>query len=182
MTPIAIVTLALALSVDAFVAALGRGAQSGRPGFTAALSTGAVFGAIEAFTPLLGWAAGLVASQFVAAIDHWIAFTLLVLVGGRMVLHALAKSTPRATTGSLVITAIGSSIDAFAVGISLAMMDAPILIVALSIGAATMAMATAGTLVGASLGRRFGRWAEIMGGLALVTLGTAILIEHTLLA
>ncbi len=182
MTPLAIATLALALSIDAFVAALGRGAQAARPGFVAALSTGAVFGAIEAVTPLLGWAAGLAASRFVTAIDHWIAFLLLTLVGARMVLHALGRRRPATGTGSLIVTAIGSSIDAFAVGISLAVLGAPILIVALSIGCATMAMATLGTLAGASLGRRFGRWAEIAGGLALVALGTAILIDHTLLA
>ncbi|MCO6384757.1 MAG: manganese efflux pump [Vannielia sp.] len=182
MTPLAIATLSLALSIDAFVAALGRGAQTARPGFTAALSTGAVFGAIEALTPLLGWAAGLAAAQFVEAIDHWIAFTLLALVGARMVLHALAKTRPEPSAGGLVVTAIGSSIDAFAVGISLALLGAPILIVALSIGAATLVMATLGTLAGASLGRRFGRWAEVAGGLALIALGTGILIEHILLA
>ncbi|SIO31832.1 manganese efflux pump MntP family protein [Vannielia litorea] len=182
MTPLAIATLALALSIDAFVAALGRGAQSARPGLAAALSTGAVFGAVEALTPLLGWAAGLAAAGFVTAIDHWIAFVLLTLVGARMVLHALAKSTRPATTGGLVITALGSSIDAFAVGISLAVLGAPILVVALCIGMTTLAMATLGTLAGASLGRRFGRWAEVAGGVALIALGTGILVEHTLLA
>ncbi len=182
MTPLAIATLALALSIDAFVAALGRGAQVARPGFAAALSTGAVFGAIEALTPLLGWAAGLAAAQFVEAIDHWIAFLLLALVGGRMVLHALAKSRPAPTAGGLVLTAIGSSIDAFAVGISLAVLGAPIITVAVAIGAATLVMATLGTLAGASLGRRFGTLAEVAGGLALIALGTGILLDHTLLA
>ncbi|MBS8229095.1 manganese efflux pump MntP [Vannielia litorea] len=182
MTPLAIATLALALSIDAFVAALGRGAQSARPGLVAALSTGAVFGAIEALTPLLGWVVGLAAAQFVTAIDHWIAFLLLALVGTRMVLHALAPSRPAPTAGGLVLTAVGSSIDAFAVGISLAVLGAPILIVALAVGTATLVMATLGTLAGASLGRRFGHIAEVLGGLALIALGTAILLDHTILA
>ena len=180
MTPLAILTLAIALSADAFVAALGRGAQL-RPGFTAALGTGAVFGAVEALTPLLGWAAGLAAAQHVAAVDHWIAFALLALVGGRMIAHARTDAAPGGTA-ALLFTAVGSSVDAFAVGISLAVLGTPILPVMLAVGLASMAMATLGMLAGRSLGHRFGRLAEVAGGLALIALGTAILAQHTLLA
>lgn len=182
MSVVAITTLALALSMDAFVAALGRAAGGVRPGLRAALGTGAVFGAIEALTPLLGWAAGLAAAGFVQAIDHWIAFVLLGLVGGRMVLHALVPDRRRHGPSALLITAIGSSVDAFAVGISLAVLKAPIMPVALAIGFATMSMATLGTLAGRTLGRRFGTVAEVFGGLALVGLGIAILLKDTLLA
>ncbi|MGG7568208.1 manganese efflux pump MntP family protein [Rhodovulum sp. DZ06] len=181
MTPLSIGALALSMSMDAFVAALGKGAAA-RPSLPAALRTGAIFGAVEAVTPLVGWAAGVVAARHVAAVDHWIAFGLLTLVGVRMVLQAWTREdgeTPRETSVRAVLaTAIGTSVDAMAVGVSLAFWEVNILVVAAAIGAATMAMSSAGMLAGRFLGTRFGRIAESFGGLALCALGTSILVEH----
>jgi len=83
MTPLAIIILALGMSADAFAASLGRGAAL-RPSFPRAVRDGLVFGVIEAITPVVGWALGLVAAGFVGAVDHWIAFILLAIVGGKM--------------------------------------------------------------------------------------------------
>lgn len=184
MSPFAIALLAVGMSVDALIASIGRGAALGRPSFAEAARTGAVFGVVEAITPLIGWAAGVVASQYVQAIDHWIAFGLLGAVGARMFLHALkrsAESPPVSSSrsfGVLIATAVGTSLDAMAVGVSLAFLQANILVIALSIGLATALMSTGGMLAGRLLGARFGRYAEMVGGLLLVGLGASILFEH----
>ncbi|MCA2012645.1 manganese efflux pump MntP family protein [Cereibacter sphaeroides] len=182
MSPIAIGVLAVSMSVDAFIASLGKGASSPRPSWGTALRTGAIFGVIEALTPLIGWAAGIAASQAIVAIDHWIAFALLAGVGLHMVLQAWragdAPASGQATLAATVITAIGTSLDAMAVGVSLAFLDVNIVVIALAIGLATMVMSSTGVLAGRFLGRRFGRWAETLGGIALFGLGAMILVEH----
>lgn len=184
MSPIAIGVLAIGMSIDALIASIGRGAQgAARPGFGAALKTGAVFGAVETVTPLIGWALGVAAASFVQAVDHWIAFGLLALVGGRMVMAAMAaraeaEEAPKAGMMALIATAVGTSVDAAAVGVSLAFLDVNIWVVAVAIGCATMVMSTTGILAGRLLGQRFGRWAEALGGIALMGLGLTILIEH----
>jgi len=183
-------TLALGLSVDAFAAAIGKGAALDRPRFSEALRTGMIFGCVEALTPVIGWAIGLAAASSVDAFDHWIAFVLLVAVGGRMVVQAsrghdgeAPPSRPR-RHGLMVLfaTAIGTSLDAMAVGVTLAFIGADITVAAIAIGLATAVMATIGMLLGRYLGGRFGRLAEALGGVALIGLGTKILVEHTLLA
>ena len=184
MSPVSIAVLAVGMSVDALLASIGRGAASRRPRFAEALRTGAIFGVVEAITPLIGWAAGLAASQYVAAIDHWIAFILLGIVGGRMVLHSLRPAEERSASAqdsslwALMATAIGTSIDAMAVGVSLAFLDVNILVVALAIGFATFLMSTGGMMAGNLIGATFGRWAERVGGMALVCLGLSILFSH----
>lgn len=95
MSPVSIAVLAVGMSVDALLAALGRDAAAKRPHLPEALRTGAIFGIVETITPLIGWAAGFAASQYVAAVDHWIAFVLLGLVGGRMVRHSLKPAEER---------------------------------------------------------------------------------------
>ncbi|SFI46968.1 manganese efflux pump MntP family protein [Albimonas pacifica] len=181
MSPTAIGILALTLSLDAFVAALGRGAVERPAGWARALRTGAIFGAIEALTPLIGWGLGVAASQHVAAVDHWVAFTLLGAAGLHMTFHALTArpEAPRpASLWGTVATAVGSSIDAMAVGVSLAFLQVNILAVAAAVGLATLAMSTTGVLAGRLLGRRLGRIVGVLGGLALIALGASILAEH----
>lgn len=181
MSPISIGILAVSMSIDAFVASIGKGTTEDRPGLAMTLRTGAIFGAIEATTPLLGWLAGVAASQHVADVDHWIAFTLLAGVGTHMVLQAWtrAENDPRATTlWATIITAIGTSIDAMAVGVSLVFLQVNILVIAIAIGATTMVMSSAGLVVGRYVGSRFGRIAETLGGVALFAIGVMILCEH----
>lgn len=188
MSPLAIAALAFTMSADSFAVAVGRGAASGRPHLGEALRTGVVFGIVEALTPLIGWLAGMAASQFVEAVDHWIAFALLAGVGLHM-LHAAIRGADEddAGTGSkprsrslavLIATAVGTSLDAMAVGVSLALLQVDIVVIALAIGASTFVMASGGMLLGCVIGERCGRGAELIAGLALCGLGTAILIEH----
>ncbi len=184
MTLLATILLAFGMSMDAFAASIGKGATLHKPSFGEALRTGAIFGLIEAATPVIGWALGLTASQYVAAWDHWIAFTLLGLLGGRMVYQGVRRreaETQRAGRHSLAVlvtTAIATSLDAMAVGIGLAFLDVNILGTATAIGLATLVMATLGILVGRFLGPLVGRGAEIAGGLLLIAIGGNILFEH----
>jgi manganese efflux pump family protein len=184
MSPFAIAVLAVSMSVDAFAVSVGRGAALGRPRVAEALRTGVVFGVVEALTPVVGWAAGVAASQVVAAVDHWIAFALLAGVGLHM-LHLAAQGRPDdaadprpASFAILVATAIGTSLDAMAVGVSLAFLEVNIVVIALAIGLATFVMSSGGMLVGRLVGARLGRAAEAIAGVALCGLGTLILCEH----
>ena len=185
MSPFSIFVIALSMSADACAAAIARGVAH-KPSLGQAVRAGLVFGGVETVTPLLGWAAGLVAAGFIAAIDHWVAFALLAIVGGKMILESFEDRDPEeeAATPSrgllmLVLTAIGTSIDAAAVGVTLALLDVNILIVALAIGFATFTMATLGMLLGSRLGTHFGALFERLGGVALIAIGIVILAEHT---
>ncbi len=189
MSPVAIAVLSVSMSADAFAAAIGRGAQH-RPTVSQALRSGLVFGVIEAITPLIGFALGVAAAGFVAAIDHWIAFGLLGAVGAKMIWEALKReeeaveaenaSGKAASRGllALVATAVGTSIDAGAVGVGLALLDANIWLIAACIGFTTFALATLGLLVGKAAGARLGKIVELIGGVALIALGLKILLEH----
>ncbi|KAB7644968.1 manganese efflux pump MntP family protein [Polymorphobacter fuscus] len=183
MTPAAIAILSLSMSTDAFAAAIGRGAAH-RPDVPAALKAGLVFGVIEGLTPLIGWSLGLLAAGFVEAIDHWIAFALLSLVGANMIRQSRQPvetdaPAPRSGRWALVGTAIGTSIDAAAVGVSLAFIGANIWVIAAAIGFSTFVLTTIGMLIGKAVGLRFGKTAERVGGLALIAIGLGILLEHT---
>ena len=190
MNPFSTVLLALAMSTDAFAAAVGKGAALHRPRWSEALRTGLIFGVIEALTPLVGWALGQAAESYVKQWDHWIAFALLGVLGLRMVYEGFgqpdAAETDDAGGGrasrhgfwTLAFTGFATSIDAMAVGVGLAFIDVPILPIAASIGVATFAMVTTGVMVGRLLGAVLGKRAEIVGGLVLIGVGVAILVEH----
>jgi len=177
--------LAFGMSMDAFAAAIGKGASLHRPGLKEALRTGLIFGVIEALTPLIGWSIGIVASKYVMAWDHWVAFTLLLILGGRMIIAGLCKTESsledapqRHSFWLLACTAVATSLDAMAVGVGLAFLQVNIVTTALVIGASTMVMASAGILLGRFLGPVMGKWAEIFGGIVLIGIGCNILCEH----
>lgn len=183
MSLLSIIVLAFSMSMDAFAVSVGRGAALGRPRFSETLRTGVVFGVVEAITPLIGWAAGVAAARFVTAVDHWIAFGLLAAVGINMLRAAMStaqeeEKKPGMSFAMLIATAIGTSLDAMAVGVSLAFLEVNILVIAVAIGAATFLMASGGMLVGRLIGERFGRYAEGVAGVALIILGSTILYEH----
>lgn len=184
MTFLSLMLLALGLSVDAFAAALGRGAALGRPRFTVAVRTGFVFGASEMTMPAIGWALGTAFAGWVEAIDHWIAFCLLAAVGIHTALAAFRPAEDdQPKSGSLLVLigmAIGTSVDAMAVGVSLALLDVDIRIAAPTIGLTCFTVATTGMLVGRMVGSRVGPWAEAVAGIGLVLLGCGILWEHTM--
>jgi putative Mn2+ efflux pump MntP len=183
MSPLAVIFLAFSMSSDAFAAAIGKGAALRHPTLREALRVGAIFGVIEGITPVIGWVLGRAASAYIAALDHWVAFGLLVVIGGKMIWDSFQKEKheklQRHSFALLALTAVGTSIDALAVGVTLALVNANIAVNAMAIGSATFLMTTIGILAGNVLGERFGRYAEGVGGVVLVIIGTGILLEHT---
>lgn len=184
MNSASIAALALAMSTDAFAAAVSKGAALHRVSIREALRTGLIFGVIECLTPVVGWAIGTVAAPYVSAWDHWIAFFLLIVLGLKMVREGL--STPEAAEIKpnshsfwlLAITGFATSIDAMAVGVGLAFIDTNIWIVASVIGLVTFMMVTFGIMVGHGIGTVIGKRAELLGGLVLIVVGSLILYEH----
>lgn len=181
-------TLAISLSMDAFAAAMGKGASLKRPSIREALRVDAYLGFFELITPLFGWALGLAFAGFIGAIDHWIAFVLLSVVGGRMSWLAIRndgdknEKVVRHSAMALVLIALGTSIDATAVGITLKTLNVDIPTTIAMIGFVTFLVASAGVFVGRIGGKLLGRWAEFFGGLGLITIGVKVLLEHTILA
>jgi len=177
-------SLALAMSTDAFAAAVGKGAALQRPHLREALRTGLIFGVIEGLTPLLGWVLGNAAAPYVLAWDHWIAFVLLAALGLRMIREGCsapdAQEDKPARHGfwRLAVTGVATSIDALIVGAGLAFIDADIVLTAAAIGCATFVMVTLGVMLGRGLGALVGKRAEIVGGLVLIVIGSLILYQH----
>ena len=198
MSFLTILALAFGMSMDAFAAAIAQGAAIGTPTRRGTLRTAAVFGSVETLTPLIGWAIGSVAQRYIADWDHWVAFTLLLLLGLRMIYGALQPEQPagekseegqpqrsqsgRRPPSPLMLVAIAiafaTSIDSMIVGVGLAFLEVNILLTALAIGLATTIMAAIGLRLGSFLGSAIGKRAEILGGLVLIGIGTLILAEH----
>jgi putative Mn2+ efflux pump MntP len=194
MSPFSILMLGFAMSTDAFAAAIGKGAAMQRPRWLDALRVGLIFGCIEAITPIVGWLIGHAASAYVAAWDHWIAFVLLGGLGLHMIISTRRGSNTvqrrcdayrqRATPGqrhgtvSLITASIATSIDALAVGVSLALLDVHIGVIAAVIGLCTLTMVTTGIMLGRVLGDLVGKRAEMIGGVILMLVGCVILLEH----
>lgn len=183
----ATILLALGMSMDAFAASIGKGATLHKPKFSEALRTGLIFGVIEMLTPLIGWGLGMLASQVVMEWSHWVAFVLLVFLGGRMIIEGIRgnddddeeKEAPRRHGfWLLVTTAIATSLDAMAVGVGLAFLKVNILTTAFAIGCATFMMSTLGMMVGRFIGPLLGKRAEILGGVVLIAIGAQILYAH----
>lgn len=187
MSPLSILLIGLAMSTDAFAAAIGKGVAMGRPRLRDALRTGLIFGVIEAITPLLGWLLGKAAAPYVQAWDHWIAFVLLLGLGLHMIINgvrgeehdeAQAQADNARSFWLLALTGLATSIDAAAIGVGLAFLDVHIGIVAAVIGLCTFGMVTLGVLLGSKLGEIAGKRAEILGGIVLILVGAGILYEH----
>lgn len=183
MNALSTLVLAFAMSTDAFAAAVGKGAALHKPKLSEALRTGLIFGVIEAITPVVGWALGSVAAQYVSQWDHWIAFVMLCVLGAMMIRNGCKESedeqpVTRHSFWLLAATGFATSIDAMAVGVGLAFIDNNIVVTAIAIGCATMLMVSLGVMVGRFIGAIAGKRAEILGGLGLIGIGATILYEH----
>ncbi len=177
--------LGASLSVDAFAASLGKGAVEQKGRWRDALRVGLVFGFFEAVTPAIGYFLGYMLNGLIADYDHWVAFGLLFAVGSYMIREAILNhDAPASEPGNetnywrLATTAIATSIDAAAVGISLALMDVNVWVACLVIGGVTTVVATSGVMLGKHMGPYLGRYAGILGGLVLIAIGASILFQH----
>ena len=178
--------IALALAMDAFAVALGAGLILPKLTGRHLFRFGFHFGLFQALMPVIGWLAGISIREQIESFDHWLAFGLLSMVGGKMLWDAWHndEETPREgdpTKGlSLVILSIATSIDALAVGLSLAMLGVTIWTPALIIGLVASILTVCGMLLGRRLGRTWGAGVEVFGGMILIAIGAKILLEHTL--
>ena len=176
--------LAVGLSMDAFAVSVCKGLALKRPGWKQACLVGAWFGAFQALMPLLGYLLGSAFEGYITAIDHWVAFALLALIGGNMLREALcpsAQQTPQDASlraGTMLMLAIATSIDALAVGITFAFLQVHLLRAVLLIGATTFVISLCGVRLGGVFGQKYERRAQIAGGVILILLGTKILLEH----
>lgn len=181
-----IILIAVSLALDAFAVSVSSGISVPGFGRRQAVKMGLWFGGFQFAMPLAGWFLGSSVSRYIEAVDHWVAFGLLALIGGRMVWGALRpgdggeEAPADLSAGRLCLLAVATSIDALAVGISMAFMRVDILLSAAVIGLVAFALSVVGGLVGRRLGALFQRRAELVGGLVLVGIGLKILLEHTI--
>ena len=175
--------IAVSLALDAFAVSVSSGISIPGFGVKQAARMGLWFGAFQFMMPVAGWLLGSSVSQYIETVDHWVAFGLLAVIGGRMAWGSLRGGEEDAAPADLsarrlCLLAIATSIDALAVGVSMAFMNVPVLASAVVIGVVAFVLSLVGGLVGKRLGGLFQRRAELVGGLVLIAIGVKILIEH----
>jgi putative Mn2+ efflux pump MntP len=173
--------------MDAAAVSAARGLATERILTRHVLLVALFFGGFQALMPLCGWFVGGRVGPWVAAWDHWIAFALLGTIGGKMLWEARgaddeagAKQSDEALFGLrvMLVLALATSVDAFAVGVTLPMLSAPLLLSILTIGITTAVLSAVALYFGRRLGAMLGRRLDMVGGLVLIGLGIKILIEH----
>jgi putative Mn2+ efflux pump MntP len=171
--------------MDAFAVCLGAATtqhiKGPRPVFRLAFH----FGLFQALMPILGWLVGSTINQWIAPVDHWIAFALLAFVGVRMIRSGLdtegeSHSTDPSRGATLIMLSVATSIDAFAVGLSLAVLGVDIILPSVIIGLVAGGMSLLGIFLGGRLGKTFGKRMEVVGGLILIAIGARVVISHLL--
>ncbi|MDC7285378.1 manganese efflux pump MntP family protein [Bifidobacterium porcinum] len=181
---VGILLIALSVSMDAFAVSIGKGLTVRRVRPLDAFKTALWFGGFQALFPLLGYLLADTFSGYVTAVDHWIIFGLLALIGGNMVREAFeeddenARETPQFDWRHMLPLAVACSIDAFAIGVSFAFMKVNILWSVLIIGVVTGAFSAAGLHIGHAFGARWQKPAQIAGGVILILIGIKVLLEH----
>lgn len=176
--------IALGVSADAFAVALTKGLHMRRFNVRNALIIATTFGLFQAIMPLIGWVLGSQFARYITGIDHWVAFGLLLLVGGKMLWEAFSPHEDtdtdydRLNVRRLIVLAFATSIDALAVGITLAFVPVSIVGAVTLIGVTTLVLSFLGVFIGRRVGARLGKPAEIAGGLVLILIGTRILLDH----
>ena len=178
--------LAVGLSMDAFAVSICKGLAMKRTTLKAELTCGVWFGGFQALMPLIGFFLGTLFAGAIEAVDHWVACLLLVIIGINMLKEAFGQDEECESCGSadlsvktMFVMAVATSIDALAVGISLAMAgDVNILQAVVLIGICTCVLSMAGVKIGSIFGSRFEKKAQLAGGIILILLGVKILLEH----
>jgi len=178
--------IAIGLSADCFAVALSASVTAKSPSRLQVLRVAAMFGLFQALMPVLGWLAGQTMVKFIASYDHFVAFALLAVVGGRMIWESFRhkkgydKQTDITRGWMLLTLAVATSIDALAVGLSLAFIEVHIAVASIIIGVVAFIATVLGFLLGKRAGDLIGRWAEAIGGIVLIAIGLRILISHLL--
>ncbi|KFF31545.1 manganese efflux pump MntP family protein [Bifidobacterium bombi] len=181
---VTILLIAVSLSMDAFAISIGKGLTVRRLKGIDVLKTALWFGGFQALFPVLGYFLASLIGTYIEAVDHWIIFILLLLIGGNMIREAQeedktnTKETPQFDWRHMLPLAVACSIDAFAVGISLSLMKISLWLAVAVIGVVTGLLSAAGLYIGRMFGSRWQKPAEIGGGVILILLGLKVLLEH----
>ena len=180
-----IIGIAIGLAMDAFAVAIAVGCQVPKLTYRHYFRLSFHFGLFQALMPIAGWYLGSKVEQSIAHVDHWIAFALLMMIGAKMIAESRSHKTDMEMTlkdptrkWSLMMLSIATSIDAFAVGLSIALLRVEILTPSVIIGIVALAFTIAGMVCGKRLGAILGKKAELVGGIVLVAIGFKILIGH----
>lgn len=174
--------MAIALAMDAFAVAICKGLTVKKIKPRHLVITGLYFGGFQALMPLIGYFLGVNFRQYIETVDHWIAFALLVIIGANMIKEAFSKDEELHTDDfsfkSMLPLAVATSIDALAVGVTLAFLKANVISSVSLIGIITFLISAAGVLLGKTVGCKFKSKAELLGGIILIFMGLKILLEH----
>ena len=174
--------ISVGLAMDAFAVSVGKGMTLKRVRLSHALNAGVWFGGFQALMPIIGFFAGCCFAEYVVSVDHWIAFGLLALIGVNMIREATGDDEEEQNGDfgfrTMLVMAIATSIDALAVGISMAFLDVNVWTSAAVIGIVTLLISAMGVYLGSLWGSRLGPKAGIVGGLILIGIGIKIVVEH----
>jgi putative Mn2+ efflux pump MntP len=179
-----VLLIAFGLSADCFAVALGGSVSIRNLRYSQVLRTALVFGIAQALMPFIGWLIGRKVISFISGYDHWVAFGLLAVVGGRMLWEAFfekekGRGSADLSRGWILFTlAVATSIDALAVGLSFAFLEMNIAYASLIIGVVTFGITILGFYLGRKAGRLLGQRAKIAGGIILIAIGIRILVSH----
>ena len=179
-----ILLIAIGLSADCFAVAVSSSISSRHLSFLQALRVSLFFGLFQAIMPVLGWLAGRTVVELIASYDHWVAFSLLLAVGGRMLWESFHSSDGRSdkidvTRGFMLLTlSVATSIDALAVGLTFAFLKINIALASATIGIVAFVVTAIGFLLGKKAGKVIGKRAEAIGGVILIGIGLRILLTH----
>ena len=179
---IELLLISVGLAMDAFAVSVGKGMKLKRVRLSHALNAGVWFGGFQALMPVIGYFVGRSFAEYVVNVDHWIAFGLLTLIGLNMIRETIwgddEDQDGDFSFRTMLLMAIATSIDALAVGISMAFLDVDIWISVGVIGIVTLLISGAGVYLGAAFGSRLGSKAGIIGGIILIAIGIKIVVEH----
>jgi putative Mn2+ efflux pump MntP len=184
MSFLEILLVSFGVAMDAFAVSVSAGVVVKKIKFRQALLIGVFFGGFQVLMPLIGWSGGNACKQFIESFDHWAAFTLLVLVGGKMLYEACGKKEEDEEPADpfklkiLFIMALATSIDALAVGVTFSFVNVPLLLSVSMMGIVTFIFSIAGVYIGGLFGHLFERKFEFAGGLVIILIGVKILIDH----
>ncbi len=180
---VSILLVAVGLAMDAFAVSVVTGSVYKELHVKHAFRMALFFGGFQAAMPVIGYLAGLGLKSYITNVDHWVAFGLLIFVGGKMVyesfkIEAVEKNRDPSSLPILLVLAIATSIDALAVGITLSLLTSAIALAVTLIGLVTFGLSFAGVYIGKRFGHFFESRIEVVGGLILIGIGVKILIQH----
>lgn len=177
--------IAVGLSMDAFAISICKGLKMQRFNVRHAGVIALAFGGFQALMPVIGWFLGKQFESYITGIDHWIAFVLLAVIGGKMAVESFkkeeedsSKENEKLDVKELLVLAVATSIDALAVGITFAFLQVSIVPAVSLIGVITFVLSAVGVFIGHKFGAKFKSKAELAGGIILILIGLKILLEH----